>query len=543
MKQYTIGIDYGTLSGRALLLDAVTGEEVATSMLEYPHAVMDRTLPDGTPLAPQSAYQHPADYLEVLRTTISEVLAKANASPDEVVGLGIDFTCCTLLPIRRDGTPLCFEEQYKSQPHAYVKLWKHHAAQPQADRMTEIAKERGEHWLARYGGKLSSEWAFPKIYETLLKAPEVFEDTFRFLEAGDWLSLLLTGEETHAPCFAGLKFCWDDRDGFPSDEYFTAVDPRLAGLIGTKVCDRINTIDEIAGRLTAHGAELTGLLPGTPFALPGPDATAAMPALGITEPGVLMSIIGTSGVLLIHDTEIKSVQGICGYSNHGVVPGLCTYEAGQAGVGDCFDWFVKNCVPAHYTEEARAQGINIHKYLRHKASALRIGESGLVALDWFNGNRSVLQDADLSGLIVGLHIGTRPEEIYRALIESTAFGVRRCIEAFVAGGIRIDTIRASGGIAKKDELLMQIYADVCGREISVIDTDQGGALGSAIYAAVAAGLYPSVVEASKALSEKKATVYRPIPENQAAYDKLYAEYNILYDYFGKVNPVMKKIRQ
>ena len=542
MKQYTIGIDYGTLSGRALLLDAVTGEAVATSTLEYAHAVMDRTLPDGTPLDPQSAYQHPADYLEVLKVTIADVLSQANATPAEVVGLGIDFTCCTLLPIRKDGTPLCFEAQYKSQPHAYVKLWKHHAAQEQADRMTEIARERGERWLARYGGKLSSEWAFPKIYETLLRAPEVYENTFRFLEAGDWLSLILTGNETHAACFAELKFCWDPDEGFPTDDYLAAVDPRLSGLIGTKVCDRINTVEEIAGRLTTRGAELTGLLEGTPLALPVPDATAALPALGITEPGVLLSIIGTSGVLLAHDREVKGIQGLCGYANRGIVPDLCTYEAGQAGVGDSFDWFVKNCVPVHYTKDAETQGISIHKYLRQKASKLRIGESGLIALDWLNGNRSVLQDASLSGMIVGLHLGTRPEEIYRALIESTAYGMRRCMEAFAEGGIKIDTVRASGGIAKKDELLMQIYADVCGREIAVIDTDQGGALGSAIYAAVAAGLYPSVVEASQALSEKKAIVYKPIPENQAAYEKLYTEYKKLYDYFGTVNPVMKKLR-
>lgn len=543
MKQYTIGIDYGTLSGRALLLDAVTGETVATSTLEYPHAVMDRTLPDGTPLEPRSAYQHPNDYLDVLRVTIPDVLAQAHATPAEVVGLGIDFTCCTLLPIREDGTPLCFETQYQSEPHAYVKLWKHHGAQEQADRMTEIAKERGEGWLARYGGRLSSEWAFPKIYETLLKAPNVYDDAFRFIEAGDWLSLLLTGRETHAACFAGLKFCWDDGAGFPSNDYLTAVDPRLSGLIGTKVCDKINTVDEIAGKLTARGAELTGLCEGTALALPGPDASNAMPALGVTAPGTMLSIIGTSGVLLVHDYEARGVQGICGYANRSVVPNLCTYEAGQAGVGDSFDWFVKNCVPAHYTKDAEAQGMNIHKYLRQKASKLRVGESGLLALDWLNGNRSVLQDASLSGLIVGLHIGTRPEEIYRALIESTAFGMRRCMEAFIDGGIRIDAIRATGGIAKKDELLMQIYADVCGREIAVMDTDQGGALGSAIYAAVAAGLYPSVVEAADALCEKKSIVYKPIPENQAAYDKLYAEYNKLYDYFGTTNPVMKKIRQ
>ena len=543
MKQYTIGVDFGTLSGRAALLNAQTGEVLASSVLEYRHAVMDRELPDGTPLPPQFALQHPSDYLEVLKTVIPDVLARTGVVPEEIAGLGIDFTACTLLPVDKNGTPLCLNAKYAQEPHAYVKLWKHHGAQAQADRMTAVALERGEGWLARYGGKISSEWGLPKIYETLEYAPSVYADAARFCEAGDWLSLLLTGNETHAATFAGAKFCWGADEGFPSNEYFCAVDPRLNSLIGTKISARVNTVEEIAGTLSARGAELTGLPLGTPLSLPMLDAEAPMPALGITSPGVLMLTIGTSGVQLIHAEQKLNIPGICGYVKNAVVPNLYTYEAGQTGVGDAFDWFIKNCVPESYLQAAREAGIGIHQYLREKASALRVGESGLIALDWLGGNRSTLQDAELSGLILGLRIGTRPEEIYRALIESTAYGMRKIVKAFTDGGIEICEVRASGGIAKKDAMLMQIYADVLGLEISVADTDQAGALGSAIYASVAAGLYPSVSEASEVLSVKRAKVYRPIPENQVAYERLYREYETLYEYFGTVNAVMKRLKK
>ncbi len=544
MKKYTIGIDYGTLSGRALLLDAESGEVVATSVLEYAHGVMDRELPDGTPLPPQFALQHPADYIEVLHTAVPNVLCQSGVDPRDVVGIGIDFTTCTLIPVDENCKPLCFHSKYKNEPHAYVKLWKHHGAQAEADRVIEIATERGESWLAGYGGRVSSEWAVPKIMEILNKAPEVFADTARFYDAGDWISTVLTGEENHSAGFAGFKFMWGADRGFPSDEFFRALDPRLEGLVGTKLCPHIRTVEEKAGRLSARGAMLTGLCEGIPVALSILDAEAAMPALNITEPGILMLIIGTSGVQLIHSKEKLDIPGICGFVYDGVIPGLYTYEAGQAGLGDGFDWFVRNCVPEIYTVAARESGMSIHKYLRQKAKALRVGESGLLALDWLNGNRSVLQDADLSCAIVGLTIGTRPEAIYRALIESTAFGMRRILEAYTANGLPVLQLRASGGIAKKDEMLMQIYADVTNREIDVVDTEQGAAHGSAIYAAVAAGLYPSIVEASDRLSVKQTVTYRPIPENVAAYEKLYADYCRLYDYFGRgENDVMKRLRR
>lgn len=543
MKRYTIGIDFGTQSGRALLLDAESGEAVASSVLAYRHGVMDRTLPSGRPLPPQFALQHPMDYVEVLQKAIPALLQKSGIGAEEVVGVGVDFTTCTMLPVDAEGTPLCLDPRFFDQPHAYVKLWKHHAAQPEADRINALAAERGETWLSRYGGRVSSEWAIPKICETLNHAPEVFDAAARFCDAGDWISLVLTGEESHAAGFAGLKYLWDAEEGFPANEFFAALDPRLSGLVGTKLCSTVRRVDRIAGVLSQRGAALTGLRQGTPLALPVPDAEAALPALNITDPSVGLLIIGTSGVQLFHSAKKNDVAGVCGYVRDGVIPTLYTYEAGQAGVGDAFEWFVRTAVPADYTNAARERGVGIHQYLREKAKCLRVGESGLLALDWLNGNRSVLQDAELSGMLLGLTLSTRPEEIYRALIESTAFGVRRILDAYQSGGLSCERLCASGGIARKDDMLMQIYADVLGRDIEVAESEQGAAHGSAIYAAVAAGLYPTVTEAAEALAVKRFITYRPIPENVKAYQRLYEEYIRLYEYFGcGGNDVMKRLR-
>ena len=543
-KRYTVGVDFGTLSARAALVDVQTGVCLASATMEYPHGVMDTALPDGTPLPPQYALQYPGDYLLVLRDVIASVMQMSGIGPMQIVGLGLDFTSCTVLPVTRDATPLCDLPQYRSQPHAYVKLWKHHGAQAEAERFTEVARERGELWLEDYGGKISSEWGFTKLYETLRHAPEVYRDTWRFFEAGEWLVYLLTGKESHAPSFAGYKFLWGAERGYPTDEYFSAVDPALSGVVGSKISARVDPVDAIAGRLTSRGAALTGLAEGTPLALPALDAHAGIPTLGITDPGTMMLTLGTSGVQMLHTKQRLSIPGICGCVRDAIFPGLYTYEAGQTGLGDGFDWFVKNCVPEAYSVAARESGMSIHQYLRQKAERLRVGESHLLALDWLNGNRSTLQDADLSCAIVGLTIATRPEEIYRALIESTAYGMRRILETFEENGAAVERIRASGGIAKKDPMMMQIYADVTGRVIEVMETDQASALGSAIHAAAASGVYGSLREASQAMASRVATTYTPIAANHEAYERLYAEYCRLYDYFGKgENPVMKRLRE
>ena len=547
--KYVIGIDYGTLSGRALLVNAANGEEVATSVFDYPHAVMDQFLSDGvTPLPHDWALQHPQDYLDVLTATIPDVLAKSGVSPADVIGLGIDFTACTVLPTLRDGTPLCFLPELSSQPHAYVKLWKHHAAQDKANELNSRARERQEAWLDRYGGKISSEWLFPKLWQMLDEAPDIFARTERFIEATDWVIWQLTGVEVRNACTAGYKAIWHKREGYPSRDFFRSLDPRLENVVESKLSVDIVPVGGRAGSLTESGAQLTGLLPGTAIAVANVDAHVSVPALGIDRAGEMLMIMGTSTCHVLLGEEEHVVPGMCGVVEDGILPGFFGYEAGQSCVGDHFAWFVENCLPGRYEAEAAARGISVFDLLNEKAAVLRPGESGLLALDWWNGNRSVLVDVDLSGMMLGMTLMTRPEEIYRALIEATAYGTRMIIETFRENKVPVEALYAAGGIAEKDPLVMQIYADVTGMEIRVSGSPQAPALGSAIFAAVAAGQaaggYDTVFAAAEKMGKVKEKTYRPDEASRAVYDKLFAEYRILHDTFGRgQNDVMKRIKE
>ena len=547
MAKYSIGVDYGTLSGRALLVNNETGEEMASAVYEYPHAVMDSCLPSGKKLGVDWALQDPQDYLDVLYQTIPAVLRQSGVSPSDVVGIGIDFTACTLLPAKKDGTPLSFLPQYKDEPHAYVKLWKHHAAQDQANRLNQIAEERGEPWLKNYGGKISSEWAVPKIWQLLEEAPEIYDAADTFVEAADWVVWQLCGKESRSACCAGYKEIWNKKTGYPSDAFFKALDPRLEHLTEEKLGREISPTGTSAGGLTPAMAEKTGLLPGTAVATAIIDAHVFVPAVGIAEAGKMLAIMGTSTCHMLLGTEEKQVKGMCGVVEDGILPGFYGYEAGQSCVGDHFQWFIENCLPASYTEEAKSRGINVHKLLREKAEKQRPGESGLLALDWWNGNRSCLVDVDLTGMMLGMTLQTKPEEVYRALIEATAYGTRMIIETFREYGVPVTEFYAAGGIAKKDPMTMQIYADVLNLPIRIAGSDQGGALGSAIFGAVAAGKanggYDNVFEAAEKLGKVMDVSYQPNPENAAVYDRLFAEYRILHDYFGRGdNDVMKRLK-
>jgi L-ribulokinase len=549
MAKYSIGVDYGTQSGRAVLVDVGTGREVATSVKPYTHGVMDEYLPDGTTkLENDWALQHPADYLEVLQVTIPEVLKQAQVSPEDVIGLGIDFTACTVLPIDENGTPLCFKEEFQKQPHSYVKLWKHHAAQEEANRLNEIAEQRGEKFLARYGGKISSEWMIPKIWQIVNEAPEIYDAADQILEATDWVISQLTGEVKRNSCTAGYKAIWHKQDGYPSSEFFKALDPRLENVVSEKLSEQISPIGSKAGEVTEKAAELTGLNPGTAVAIANVDAHVAVPAVGITEPGKLLMIMGTSTCHILLGDEEKVVPGMCGVVEDGVIPGYMGYEAGQSCVGDHFEWFTENCVPESYHQEASEKGVNIHVLLTEKAERLKVGESGLLALDWWNGNRSTLVDADLTGVLLGATLLTKPEEIYRALIEATAYGTRMIVETFRKHGVPINEVYACGGIAEKNALMMQIYADVLNMDIKISASSQTPALGSAMFGAVAAGSgrggYDSITDAAKIMGRVKAGIYQPISKNAGVYDQLFAEYERLYDYFGRgENNVMKTLKK
>jgi L-ribulokinase len=548
-KKYTIGVDYGTQSGRAVLVEVATGKELATAVKAYPHLVMDEYLPDGkTKLGQDWALQHPHDYLDVLSETIPAVLKEAEVNADDVIGMGIDFTACTILPTDNEGTPLCFYEEYKFNPHTYVKLWKHHAAQDEANKLNKVAEGRGEEWLKLYGGKISSEWLVPKVWQVLDEAPEIYEKADRFMEATDWVIMQLTGKEVRNSCTAGYKALWHKQNGYPSKDFFKALDPRLENLVDEKLSRDIYPIGARAGEITEKAAELTGLKVGTAVAVANVDAHVSVPAVGITEEGKMLMIMGTSTCHMLLGKEEKVVPGMCGVVEDGILPGYLGYEAGQSCVGDHFEWFVENCVPARYEKEAEQRGLNIHTLLTEKAEKLAVGESGLMALDWWNGNRSVLVDVDLTGLIIGYTLLTKPEEIYRALIEATAYGTRVIIDTFEESGVQIKELYAAGGIAEKNKLMMQIYSDVTNREIRISSSPQTPALGSSMFGALAAGKenggYDSIVEAAMHMSKVKEEYFKPIPENVKVYNKLYAEYKVLHDHFGRgANDVMKRLKK
>lgn len=547
MEKYAIGVDFGTLSGRSLLVNVKTGEEIATAEYEYPHGVMDTELPCGTSLGVDWALQHPQDYIDVLSNTIPKIIADSGVDPDDIIGIGIDFTACTVLPVLEDGTPLCFLDKYKSNPHAWVKLWKHHAAQDQANKLNEIAKLRGEDFLQRYGGKISSEWLIPKVWQVLDEAPDVYRSAKKFIEATDWVIWQLTGKEMRNSCTAGYKGIWHKEKGYPSTAFFASLNPKMENIVEEKLSKSIYAVGTKAGVITAAAANLTGLNSGTAVAVANVDAHVSVPAVGITSAGKMLAIMGTSTCHMILGEKEEIVPGMCGVVEDGIIENFFGYEAGQSCVGDHFQWFAENCVPEKYMVEATIKQIDIHELLAMKAIKLKPGESGLLALDWWNGNRSVLVDVDLTGLLIGATLATKPEEIYRALVESTAYGTRKIIETFEQNGVPVNEFFAAGGIADKNPFIMQIYADIINKKIKISGSPQAPALGSAMFGAVAAGKnkggFDTIIDAAKRMSKVKKEFYSPIPENVEIYNELYKEYTILHDYFGKgENDVMKRLK-
>ncbi|MEI7026940.1 ribulokinase [Paenibacillus sp. y28] len=547
-KKYAIGVDYGTESGRAVLVDLADGTEVAEHVTPYPHGVIDEVLPgSGVKLEHDWALQHPADYIEVLKRSVPAVMKQSGISPADVIGLGIDFTACTMLPVDQEGTPLCLKPEWSDNPHSWVKLWKHHAAQDEANLINEIAESRGEAFLPRYGGKISSEWMIAKAWQILNEAPAVYESADLFLEATDWVISQMTGNIVRNSCTAGYKSIWHKQEGYPSQAFFRALDPRLEALTETKLRGEVKPLGTKAGELTAAMAEAMGLAAGTAIAVGNVDAHAAVPGVGVVTPGKLVMAMGTSICHMLLGTEEKRVEGMCGVVEDGIIPGYLGYEAGQSAVGDIFAWYVEHGVPAYVKEAADKEGLNVHVWLERQAAAYKPGESGLLALDWWNGNRSVLVDTDLTGLLVGYTLLTKPEEIYRALLEATAFGTRKIVDAFHSSGVEVQELYACGGLPQKNRLLMQIYADVTNREIKIADSKQTPALGAAMFGAVAAGSakggYDSIVDAAQKMARVREETFKPIPENVAVYEKLYQEYTSLHDYFGRGgNDVMKRLK-
>ena len=547
--KYALGLDFGTESGRAVVVDVGSGQTVGSATYRYADGVIDEKLP-GTSirLGPDWALQNPADYLATLKQAVPEALKVAGVQADYVIGIGIDFTACTILPTRADGTPLCFEAEWKGNPHAWTKLWKHHAAQPEADRINAVAVERGEAWLPLYGGRISSEWLHSKTLQILDESPDVYTAMDRIVEAGDWVVWQMTGVEKRNACAAGYKGMWNKATGYPSNDFLRALDPRLDGFHQTKAAGEVVAPGARVGHLTRQAAAWMGLRHGIAVAAPTIDAHAAVPGAGVTTPGRMALILGTSTCHMIVDEEQHLVPGISGVVGDGIIPGLYGYEGGQAGVGDIFEWFVENAVPGWYERRAAEAGLSVYQALERDAAQQRPGEAGLIALDWWNGNRSVLVNAGLSGLLIGMTLGTRPPDIFRALIEATAFGTRIIVDTFEQNGVRVKELVACGGLAERNKLLLQIYADVTGREFVVGGTGQASALGAAMLGALAAGRqaggFDSLTKAAQSMVADTGETYRPNAAHHKVYQSLFADYQRLHDTFGRgENDVMLRLRE
>ena len=539
-EKYVIGIDYGTLSGRALLVRVSDGFEVASSVHEYPHAVLEDSLPNnGKKLPPDWALQVPSDYIDVLKVTVPEVLKTSGINAADVIGIATDFTACTVLPVTATGTPLCELPEFVDNPHAYVKLWKHHSAQPHADRINELAHARKETWISRYGGKISSEWEFAKALQLLEESPEIYSAMRYWIEAADWIIWRLSGNYVRNICTAGYKGIFQDGK-YPSSDYLKALNPNFANFVSEKLEHTIGELGAKAGTLTKEAAQWTGLLEGISVAVGNVDAHVTSAAANAVNPGQMVAIMGTSTCHVMVSDHLTEVPGMCGVVPGGIVSGKLGYEAGQSGVGDIFAWFAHNFVPDDYTQMAEQLGVDIHTYLSELAVKQPVGGHGLVALDWESGNRSTLVDHQLSGLILGLTLSTRPEEIYRAIVESTAFGTRKIVETFNNSGVHVVEFIAAGGLIK-NKFVMQIYSDVLNMPITVIRSTQGPALGSAIHAAVAAGAYKDVVAASAAMGGVEDEKFIPNSTHAKIYDQLYHHYSSLYEEFGR-NKVMHDLR-
>lgn len=536
-KRYAIGMDFGTLSARAVMVNVENGQETAVSVVGYQDAVIEDVLPDTEVKLPKGyALQNPHNYQEALESLLRDILHKSRIAASQVIGIGVDTTASTMLPVDRDYIPLCCHERYKRNPHSWIKLWKHHGAQKQADRFNETASRLHMGFISRCGGKVSAEWMYPKIMEVLDEAPEIYQATYRFMELGDWIIYLLTGRDKRNSTMAFVHAQWDETDGFPPPYFFRELDPRLENLIEEKIGTRVYSSFERAGGLTKKMADRTGLLKRTAVSVANSDGPIAIPGLGIGQEGIGALILGTSSVFMLLSHRDVMVQGSMGTVKNGWIPGFYGHIFGQSAVGDVFEWFMDNLVPYRYFKEAEAEDLSIFDIMNRKIQHMEPGESGILALDWLNGNRSILQNTDLTGVLVGISLSTAPEDIYRAFVEATAFGMKKIVHSIEEEKIPLREIYACGGLTRKSPTIMQIFADVLGISIRVAASSQTIALGSAMLGAVAAGKkqggYDSIVEAAGRMSRLKEGYFEPDMEKHKIYNTLYEKYQQLHDYFG-----------
>ena len=541
---YTLGLDFGTLSVRAVIVDVRDGVIQASSVSQYQHGVMDQYLKTkDNPLPPDYALQDANDYIKSMYQAIHNVLKLSDMNYKEIIGIGIDFTSSTILPITKGGIPLSSVTGFEKNPHAYCKLWKHHGAEPYAKQLSDLAIKRNEPWIKRYGNKISSEWMLPKVFETLDLAEDVFDETAYFIEAGDFITYYLTGKFIRSSCQAGYKDIWHHEEGYPKQDFLNELHPKLTDIYETKLSGDVWPIGQSQGVLDAQLAK-EFQLNQIPVGVAMIDAHVALPACHATKPGDMLMIIGTSSCDIVLNEQEYKIEGISGVVKDGAIPNLFAYESGQPAVGDIFSWYIEKHLPKSYVEEANAKNQNLYSFMEDKIHSIPKDKPRLLALDWWNGNRSILVDPELTGLIIGYTLQSTPEDIYRALIEATAFGKLKTLETYEKNGIKIKRLIACGGLATKNKFLLQTYANVFNRPIYYTKEEYAPALGAAIFGAIAAGKekggYDEMTEAAKHMSHlEEEPIY---PKNEFEYKNLYNMYLELHDYFGLSSSLMKQLK-
>ncbi|MGA7149718.1 MAG: ribulokinase [Microbacterium sp.] len=544
MTSFTIGVDFGTQSARAVVVDVVTGRIAGEAVVDYPLGVIDDVFPVTGEALPDAWALHDADdYLFALERAVRTAVADALIDRSDVVGIAVDATSCTVVPVAADNTPLSRLADFRDRPHAWTKLWKHHAAQPQANRISELASRRPGCDLAAYDGSVSSEWMFPKALEIFENDSAVFDAAVGFLDAGDWITSTLVGTSVRSAQAAGFKANHrGEAAGYPAAPFLNELAPGFDAVLD-RLAGELHAPGSRVGGLSGAWAEVLGLDEGIAVAAGSMDAQVAMIATNAMAPGRMVVMMGTSVCNLLNAEDFRPVAGVAGAVRSSVAPGMWTYEAGQAGVGDMFAAFARNHVPNHYFAEADAEGIDVLELLTRRAAQLRPGQGRVLALDWWSGNRSPYADAHLSGALIGLTLATTAPEIYRALLEAAAYGQRSIIDSFEDAGLEVTDIVACGGLTLRSPLLMQLLADITGRAIRVSPLLQTAAFGAALHAAVAAGAFADVSDAAASLGDRAAMTYTPDPQSSAAYEASYQDYRRIQHFFGDEHPqLMHRLR-
>lgn len=541
MDKYTLGVDFGSLSARAVICRVYDGAVIAQHEQSYPHAVMTDFLPDGTPIPAGFFLQHPADYLFALEQSVRGALAQSGLKKEQVIGLALDFTGCTILPLDKNGTPLCLLEAFKSHPHAYVNMWKQRNAQREAQEFETLIRQKEPELLQNYGGHVAPEMLQCKVLRTLREDPEVFYAADRFVEAHEYMLYALTGEAVRNTSMAAVKSFWDPVRGYP--EYFKEMHPVFDHPENTFLRGRMVRPFEKAGELTQKMAARLGLCAGVPVAGGHYDAHAATYALNVRGEGETLMSLGTSSGLIYGAKDFKEVEGAASSMWGTILPNHYSYASGQPAFGDTLSWYVNNAVPRDVQEAAEKENMSVHQYLTREAAKLSPGACGMVALDWWNGNRSCLQNGNLSGMLLGMTLTTTAVDVYRALLEGISFGMRRMVDSYREQGFDITVLYACGGISFKNALLMQMISDVTNLPVRMSHNVPAPAVGACMLAAVAAGAYESIYDAMARMHCLDEGMYEPDPARVETYEKLYQEYLILHDHFGRgVNPVMITLR-